>query len=231
MPAILTELIEKVDNVELVRDEIAAILVVELAQQQALALAAAPPRDPQLWNLRVYSERANPLAEFLDAPEALPDARPIVNICLDNENVEGAASNTVERQKITAVFNIDCYGYAIAASDGAGHIPADEKAALEAQRAARLVRNILMAGAYTYLGHQGLVWKRWIQSMTVLRPPLDVRAVQDICAIRIAFSVEFNEFSPQVQGPPIALIAGEVIRQGTGQVLLRAHYEVPPPTP
>jgi hypothetical protein len=44
MAAQITELIDKVDNLEIVGDLIAAILVVELANQQALATTAG--KDP-----------------------------------------------------------------------------------------------------------------------------------------------------------------------------------------
>lgn len=45
----LQALIDKQDSVEIIRDQIAAILVQEIANQQALAIADS--KDPALWTL------------------------------------------------------------------------------------------------------------------------------------------------------------------------------------
>lgn len=220
----ITELIDKVDTVEVVRDQIVAILVLETAAQKALATAAS--EDPRLWELRVFLERLNPWANFIDAPEQI-DGHPIVNVSVETENFEERASDVVARQKAEAVFTIDVFGYGISEDDGgAGHIPGDMRAALEVQRAVRLVRNILMAGAYTYLGLRGTVWRRWIQSIRYHKPSIDDRTVPQIAAARIAFAVEFSEFSPQVLGQTLELISGTVFRAETGEVLLQADHEI-----
>ena len=218
----ITELIDKVDNSELIRDEIAAILVVESKEQQSLASAAA--EDPRLWALRVFTERSNPWSEFINAPDQL-DATPLVNIALDNINYDAKASNVVERQKATAVYHIDCYGYGIAEDDGAGgHTPGDARAATEAQRAYRLVRNILMSAHYTWLGQQGLVWRRWPQSVQVFQPALEGTTLPQVVALRLAFEVDFNEFSPQHVPETLDLVSGSVLRAETGEVYLAADY-------
>jgi len=222
MPARLTDLIDKRDTFEVLRDEVAAILAVEIAEQKALAAAAA--RDPDEWDLNVFVERAHPWAEFIDSPATAP---PIVNVSYDNQNFDRGASNAVERQKATAVYHLDCYGYGIASSDGAGgHVPGDRMAAEEAQRAVRLVRNILMSGAYTYLGLRGTVWRRWVQSITMFQPPLEERTVQQVVAARIALEVDFNELSPQVAGDELDLVSATVTRSANGQILINADYEL-----
>lgn len=212
MPPKILELIDKVDNVEVVRDQIAAILAVELAHQTTLGAELMP---------RVFLERANPWGEFIDA---VPAQAPIINVWFDSANYDGAASNIVERQKADAIYNIDCYGCGVAVEAGAGHTPADIAAALEAQRAARLVRNILMAGVYTYLGLRGVVWKRWPQALTMFQPQIDNRATPRIVAGRLAFAVQFNEFSPQYEGEELEGISIEVMRAETGELYLRADY-------
>lgn len=226
MPPQITQLIEGLDTSELVRDQVAAILAVELAQQQVLAAAAS--EDPNLWKLRIFSERTNPWSEFIDAPDQ-SQAFPIVNVALDNLTYDGRSSNTVERQKAVGVYHIDCYGYGVSQDDGStGHIPGDARASLEAQRAVRLVRRILMAGTYSYLGMRGMVWRRWVQSVNVFRPTMDSNVVEQLVAIRIALQAEFNEFSPQVQGEPLELVSGAVLRKETGEVYLNADYAFPP---
>lgn len=182
--------------------------------------------DPRLWRLKVYLERANPWADFINAPDPL-DVSPIINVAFDTTSYDQSRSNSVQRQRAIAIYHIDCYGYGVSSTedpDEEGHLPGDEDAALEAHRAVRLVRNILMAGAHTYLGLQGLVAFRWPQSVTIFQPTADERRVQNVVGARIALEVHFNEFSPQVEGEPLELISTSVLRAETGQLLLRADY-------
>ena len=216
-------LIEKQDTVEIVRDQIAAILATEVASQKSLATSGG--KDPRSWDLRIFSERSNPWAEYIDPADDQLDATPIVNVSLDAVNFDASASNAIERQKATATYNIDCYGYGIAEDDPAGgHHLGDARAAMESHRAVRLVRNILMAGEYTYLGLRGTVWRRWPRSVTVFQPTLDGRQIQQIVASRIAFDVDFSEFSPQVATETLELLAVTVFREETGEVYLNADF-------
>lgn len=228
MPALINELIDKFDGVELVRDQIAAILVVETARQQELATTAG--KDPRLWKLAVFTDRSLPWAQFIECPDQI-DGTPIVNVSFDSDSIDESRSNVVERQLMMATFNIDCYGYGVSGEDyeSAGQKLGDAIAAQEAQRASRLVRNILMGGAYTYLGFPRgsgqVVTKRILKSRTAFQPVIDSRPVQHIEAMRLALQVDFTEFSPQVQGVPLLLISAEVTRSDTGQVLLTATFD------
>ena len=214
-------LINKQDNAEIVRDMIGAILAAEVVSQMALAVAAS--EDPLLWKLRIYTERSNPWEQFLNNPT---DTSPLVNVWWDNSNFEMAASNIVERQKATAIFNLDCYGYAVAADEAAGgHKPGDREAAFEAQRAVRLVRNILMAAEYTYLSLRGVVWRRWISGITNFQPPQEPTTVQQISGSRIAFQVEFNELSPQITEETLELLTVDVMRAEDGQLIVETDYD------
>ena len=159
--ALITTLIDRQMNFRVIGDQIAAILAVESAGQQALATLAG--EDPRNWKLRVFSRRSNPWSAFVDAPNPnTVDTSPIVNVALDNKRPDKRASNVVERQKVVATYNIDCLGYGLSADDGAtGHRPGDETATEQAENALALVESILMSGHYTYLGMQGVVWGRW----------------------------------------------------------------------
>jgi hypothetical protein len=219
MAAKILSLIDKRDNAEIIRDEIAAILLLESTKQQELATEAA--KDPELWRLRIFTERANPWDEFVgDAP----DTAPLVNVWWDNSNDDEKASNVVERQRVVGTFNVDCYGYGVSVESDEGHNPGDETAAFEAQRAARLVRNILMSGQYAYLGMRGVVGRRWRASAQAFQPAIDSRPVAHVSAVRVAMRVEFNEFSPQVEGVPLALISVAVKRTTSGEVIFTADY-------
>jgi hypothetical protein len=225
----LTALIDKVDNKELVRDQIAAILLVESTGQQALARSLG--KDPDLWKLRIYTEASSPWEAFLgqdvDGSKLPVDTSPIVNVWWQSSEDDASASNTVERQKVTAIFNIDCHGYAVSRASEDGHDSGDVLAAREAQRAERLVRNILMAGHYTYLELRKIVWRRWRNSSSAFQPSIDNRAVQNVMGVRMALQVEFNEFSPQAEGQPIEAIALEIKRLSDGLIYLTANYPEP----
>ncbi len=243
MPALITELVDRFENSELICTQIGAILLVESLAQQALATQAG--KDPALWKLRVFVERSCAWDQFQDPPDASdPDAAltfdssPIVNISFDQETFDKSRSNVVERQTADGVFNIDCFGLGISADlpDSLGHLPGDAAAAIEAKRAYRLCRSILMGGAYTYLGFPRakdapsppgqIVWGRWVQSIQMQTVPASERTAQHIVAARIALQVTYSEFSPQVIGVPLELISTTVTRSDTGQVLLTADYPI-----
>lgn len=214
-------LIDKQDNFEIIRDQIAAILATEVDSQKALATAAA--KDASLWDFKVYTERSNPWENYLNDTAELT---PTVNVWYDNSNFMDTSSNIVERQTTEAIFNIDCY--AVANSSGniaGGHNPGDQEAAFAVQRVIRLVRNILMAAEYTYLGLRGLVWQRWTQTVTVFQPQQDRGNVRPVIAARIGFKVKFSEFSPQISGSGLELLSTTVKRTEDGQIVIRADYE------
>jgi len=221
---VLQTLIDKKDNFEIIRDQIAAILAAECANQKALALLADPVQDPDDYDFTVYIERTNPWEQFFIES---PDLTPVVNIWYDNSNFDGNASNISERQKTDAVFNIDCYAGGISSADGNGHQPGDEKAALEVQRALRLVRNILMAAPNTYLQLRGLVWKRWPQSINMFQPQNDTRPVCHVVAGRLALRVTFNEFSPQYvpETLEVVAVAMQFDTNDDGAVTINAEYD------
>ena len=217
------------DSSEIVRDQIAAILLTESTNQQALALAAVPPANPDDYKLRVFVERTNPWAEWIESPEEEPERRiPIVNIWVDSINYEMGASNVVERQKAAVIYNIDVYGYGLSEDDpSGGHSVSDEASAIECQRAARLCRRILMAATYTYLDLRGMVWRRWPQNMTFFQPQIDARPVSRVQGARIAFQVEMSEWSPQVTGLPLETLVATVKRSPSGEIYFVAEYPSP----
>lgn len=219
---VLPNLIDKQDTFEIVRDRIAEILKLNAAEQESLASAAG--KDTALHTFRVFAERAQPFAEFLDAPES-PHA-PLVNIMYDTANFDQSASNISERQKCTATYNIDCYGYARSQPDGSGgQLPGDRDSAYAVHRCLRLVRNILMAAENTYLQLQGTVWKRWPQSVSMFQPAIDGQLVQNVIAARLAFDVQFNEFAPQVPAETLEGVFVDVFRSSDGEILLEADYD------
>jgi hypothetical protein len=217
----IESLIDKQDNFEVIRDQIAAILVTEVASQKALATAGG--KNPALWDFKVYTERSNPWESYLND---ISEQTPIVNVWYDNSSFDPSASNVVERQATSAIFNIDCYGVANSSDNQAGgHNPGDQEAAFTVQRTIRLVRNILMAAEYTYLGLRGVVWQRWPQTVTMFQPQQDRGNVRPVIAARIGFKVKFNEFSPQISGNMLELVSAIVKRVEDGQIVIEADYD------
>lgn len=221
----ITSLIDKQDNFEIIRDKIAQILANETANQKILADEAG--KDPLLWDLRIYTERSNPWETWLNNQDK-SNKIPIVNVWFDNYNLDGQASNTVERQKIDGTFNIDIYGLGISEDIPlGGHIAGDEDGAKEAQRGFKLVRNIMMAGTYTYLDLREIVGQRWIQSVTSFQPEQSGNQAQKVQAMRLSFLVKFIEFSPQVEGEGIELITNDIKRELDGEIVAEADYQYP----
>ncbi|MCH9837694.1 hypothetical protein K0U83_18675 [bacterium] len=213
----IATLIDKQDTAEIIRDQIAALLALETAAQVKLANTAGKS-TPSEWKFRVFQERANPWEEVPGVP--------IVNVWWDNSTFDGAASNIVERQKSSTIYNLDCYGYGRSSDNPAGgHHCGDQSAAEEAQKAVRLVRNILMSAEYTYLGLRGTVWRRWIDSISIFQPQQDNQNVQHVVVARLAFRVEFNEYSPQVVAETLDLLTVDVLRTEDGEIVVEADYD------
>lgn len=223
-PSVLPSLIDKVDNFEVVRDQIAALLALNIENQKALAIADG--QDPAPWDLRVYTERANPWDQYTGGQGQVVDVAPIANVWFDSTSFDKSASTVMDRQKSDGSFNIDIYGYGVSQDDGGGgHKPGDREAAFEMQRAVKLVRNILIASENTYLQLRGLVWTRWVQSITSFQPQIDNRSIQNIVGARLVLKVEFNEFSPQYEPENLEFVSINVTRSDTGQILAELDFD------
>ena len=214
----ITTLIDKTDNVEVIRDQVGMIITTELANQRRLATAAN--RNVNDWTINVYTERANVWEQVLNSH----DNTPVLNIWFDTISYDKAASNISERQRATATYNLDLYGFGISRDAGENNIHGDEDAARTVQRAGRLVRNILLAANNTYLQMQGVVWQRWITSYTQFQPQLDERAAQHVRGARVSLEVLFNEFSPQAQPMNLEALALDIFRRGDGSLIAEADF-------
>jgi hypothetical protein len=221
----LQVLIDKRDNFEIIRDQIASLLVAEISNQQTLATLAL--KNPDDWNLRIFSERSNAWEIWLNDQS---DTTPIVNVSFDVSNVDGLSSDPMRKQKTNATFNIDCYGIGISSDEPlSGHVLGDEKAAREAHRAIRLVRNILMAAENTYLQMRGIVGERRNSSIEIFQPQRGDDGMQQIIAARMQLEVKFNEFVDQYLPQTLEYVAIDVIALDDGQLILETDYTYPLP--
>jgi hypothetical protein len=219
---LIAELIDKQDNYEIIRDNIAAILASEIASQRTLAVNAG--KDQRLWDLDIYIERSNPLEKWLNSQNEAFQV-PIVNIWLDNSNVDKSSSNIVHSQTMDTVFNIDVYGLGISKDSGLGHIAGDKEAALEVQRGIRLVRNILMSSLYAYLGLRGVVERRVVQTITAFQPEQGGLQMQQVQAARLMLEVRHIEQAPQYIGQPLEYLSLDIFRKEDASIYVEADFD------
>lgn len=216
-------LIDKQDNVEIVRDRICEILAIETASQQALALAAG--KDPGDWKFKVFREREHAWEPFLAYDDPRPRVR-VVNVTYSDSVPDKGRSNVVRDQVGPSRFYVDCIGLGRSRKTSAGHIPGDEDAALEAHALARLVRNILMAAHYECLALPNIVTNRWDEGRRILKPQEEGLVIPNVVVSRMTLSVEHFEESPQWTGDPLELISVDVVRNPGGEFIAGATFGV-----
>ena len=229
-------LIDKVDNFEVVRDQIAVLINENAAAQVALATAASKP-EPDLWKLRVYIERSNPWEAFLGVGGAAnADESPIVSVSYESGTFDESSSDAVKRQTHVGMFNVDVYGWGQSKEvGGGGQIPGDKAAAANAARGVRLVRNILMASQNVYLQLRNKggavegpgVGQRWLQSITSFQPEIGNEAAHQVLGMRLAMRVQFNEYSPQADfSNLLEQVHVDVKRAKDGMLIAAALYDL-----
>jgi hypothetical protein len=207
---LIPDLISEPDVVEIVRDQTAAILSLELQNQYAMALAAAVPRAID-YKVKVYVENARPYEA-----ETAEDLLSFVNITLPKVDVPRGNSRMGD-QKETALFHLYC----AACGNNSGNFRDDKSSALRAWKVMRLVRRILMADVYTYLGLRGTVSQRHIFLMEAGTPPASEKSALAYTVIRASLEVSFIERGTAVQGVPLEGIDFDV-DPVTGEVQAKA---------
>lgn len=208
------ELLSSPDNVEIVRDQICGILAIELAHQYELAVEAGDVRKED-YKIKVYLENDQPWELQTEEDN---DVFPLVNVSLVSVD-RGSGSTVTNKNNVTATFNIDCY--TTGTFDGDGRT--GRMAVIKAWKTARIIRNILCAGNYAYLGLRGVVTARQVKNM-VSGMPNQQNAAGRVCIVRIVMDVDLIEFSPQVAGVEIAPISLEIL-DDTGLVIVDMDQE------
>ena len=217
-------LIDKKDNFELVRDEIAAILAKETANQQAEATLAG--KDPNLWKFDVFIERSRIWESLLET--GIP-VFPVVNISVDSETVSHDQSfNALHQTMEPGIFNIDIFAGGINTKlAGTGFISGDRQASLDCQRIARLIRNILFSVTpdttlpgedYTFLNMRGVVGYRRLQNIQFFDLKVKDTPAVSIKTATIALAVKYIETSLEGPSNDFDLIQAETTTSDGGQV-------------
>jgi hypothetical protein len=181
-------LIQTLDGFEAVRNAIANILVIESANQMALATAAT--LDPELWRIDVFTERINPLELYRDGENN--DAQ-VVNVWYDNSTTDKAASDNRTMQRADSTFNIDCLAYAVTEETSGGQTCGDQASFERAQRVARLVRRILMHPDYQRLGLPSVVDQRWMMNRRSFQPAVRGLPIEHVAGVQLQFDVKHKE--------------------------------------
>jgi hypothetical protein len=189
------------DNIELIRDNIAAILTLELQKQKELATEAALP-DAADYDVSVHIDKTRPWQ--LTSNEEIKNPFPLINV-LFSESKPVSGGDRTRAIDYTAKYLIDCYGCGnVAEDDGMGTIIFDDDsfANRRALKTARLARNILMSSFYTYLGLRSVVKSREVSEYKIGFPDNMPESAVGVSVCRITLSVTFTETSPQAEGVP-----------------------------
>lgn len=208
-PAV-AELVSAPDNIEVIRDQIGALLALDLANQYALAKEANDPSAAD-YDVQVFVENDSPF-QYVD--EDTPDANPFpcVNVSIESTGQEkGTAS--VGKQVMNAQFYVDVYATGNTESvDDMG-----AKASLKAWKTARLVRHILRAEANTYLRLRGIVGK--VSFRFQAGEPNSPQSAIRVKMVRITVGVDYVEDVPITQGVGVEIISANIADE-SGAVIL-----------
>jgi len=176
---LITELIDAPANAEKVRDQIAAVLSLELQNQYRLAKENAA-EGAEDYNVKIFVDNSRPY----DA--ATNERISIINITLQDITVP-RSNPRIGNQKTQGVFDIYC----IANGNRAADFYDDKDAAARAWKIMRLVWRIIMSEPYTYLGMRGTVTHRTFTKLEAGTP--NEQSAQSIAVIRAPLEVHFAE--------------------------------------
>lgn len=187
----INELLEEPDNVEIIREQVAAIIHLECANQYALALekGAANSED---YNIKVRLEHELPIS--LKSEDDVRRNFPSVNISLDSTTIQHGSTKAADKT-MKATILVDCYNHGNVSGDGL----TGRSANVAAWKTARIVRNILCASNYTYLKLRGIVGGREVVRMQSGKPRTDAGSA-NVSVVRITLEVTYDEQSQEVEG-------------------------------
>lgn len=204
----LNELQSDKDNIEVIRDQVAALLAVDFRRQAELA-AESGATDSGDYNVAVYVESDDPL-QYVDEDTPGANPFPCVNVILDSSDPDkGTAS--VNKQAFTAKLYVDCYAEGNNAEDGEFSF----KAAQRAWKTARLVRRILRAEANTYLRLRGIVGR--VAWSFQAGEPSNTRSAIKVKMVRVTLTIDYVENVAITEGELDWDIVG-IVADETGRV-------------
>lgn len=185
-----TTLQNEPDNIEIIRDQIAALLVVDFENQARLA-AELDVKSRRDYDVAVFVENENPL-QYVDDAEPDSNPFPCVNISVDSVNPE-KGTGSVNNQNMVATVYLDVY----ATGNTGSAEDFGMRAGLKAWKTARLCRRILRAEKNTYFRLRGIVgnvgWKFQAFEPDSGQSAIRVRIVRITLTIPYVEDVEITE--------------------------------------
>jgi len=187
----LKVLLDKPDNVELIRDNICAILKTETIAQHELAKGRPDEAD---FRIGVWKDKTRPWSLTEDHEKKHPF--PLVNVQLREVKLDTPPGSTFGQKKYVCVFHLDCYAH----GEFGAEEPDDTDSALKAVKIGRVIRNIITSEHHAYFGLRGIVRDYRITQGTIGDPRNDEQSAQSITIFRLVLVVEYYEDSPKVEG-------------------------------
>jgi len=182
---------------EQVRDRIAAILVAELANQEALAIAASA--SPVPYQINVTTEKTDPWSA---------EQFPLINVWYDTGDIDTSASSPANMQQGNHFYNLDCYDQSRSEDDSGNIVGGDELSAKLVQQTAGIVWQIIMADLNARLQFpartggvpSALVASRIFEQLSTFQPSFGDITDRNVQALRLRLKVRHVEISPFTEG-------------------------------
>ena len=203
----ITERFNEPDNIEIIRDQMAGIIALEMDKQYEMAIDDDDPVASDFL-ARVLVENDEPL----NAGGDNVDIFPLINVSVDSRSLVDGTS-AVNYDKAQATVFVDCYQ--IGNNSG---IFAGRKATIKAWKLARCVRRILRSDYYKYLRLRGVVSDVKIANMKAGVPAMNDSAIM-VVLVRLSVDVVFDEAAPIVKGESLELIPVQISDEN-GQVVV-----------
>lgn len=203
----ITERFNEPDNIEIIRDQMAGIIALEMDKQYEMAIDDDDPVASDFL-ARVLVENDEPL----NAGGDNVDIFPLINVSVDSRSLVDGTS-AVNYDKAQATVFVDCYQ----TGNNSG-IFAGRKATIKAWKLARCVRRILRSDYYKYLRLRGVVSDVKIAKMKAGVPAMNDSAIK-VVLVRLSVDVVFDEAAPIVKGESLELIPVQISDEN-GQVVV-----------
>jgi len=185
-------LLEKPDHIELIRDQICAIVKIECKGQEKLAEGKPDAAD---YRIGVWKEKTRPWQLTEDSEKKNPF--PLVNIQLMSFQADNPMGPAIGQKKYTGQFFLDCYAHG---EFNDADLDDDTDSAMKAWKVGRVIRNIIASEHYSYLGLRGIVRDWRITEGRTGDPRNNENSAQSITICRLILTIDYYEDAPQVEG-------------------------------
>ena len=197
---------------ELVRDQIALIIITELPKQKAIAVDLAANQPATLQGIQAQTDLDNGVYDIINniftekGTQFTEKQLPGINIVYGNSGYSATEGDNINQQVSNSNYAIGVHFEGIHEQTGDVIKKGDEKAARVTARTLGLLRGILMSGQYKTLGDEfkGIIWKRRVTSLDVLQPDYqEINGRHGIVGL-LNMEVKFSEIGPAIDGVQLA---------------------------